>query len=154
MMRVWICKIAARPVALALVLAATACAAPSPQPVSATSAAARAPAAGFDGTYRGESLPDEIVAGCGEKARAITIDVSGDHASTHHSHPSLDGTVDPSGQVSMQNSDGSSSLTGLIEGEVLTGTETTSDAPGKLQGFYANAQSTCTFAVQATRDPG
>jgi hypothetical protein len=152
-MRVWSRKIL-RPVALALVMTVGACAAPSAPPVLAKPTAAGASSASFDGTYSGESLPDQVIEGCGERGRAITIEVRGDRAWTHHSRPSLTGTIDATGQVSMQNSDGTSSLTGLIQSAVLTGTETTSDAPKKLQGFYATTQSTCTLQIQATRDPG
>jgi len=150
-MRFRTCTIA-RVGALALTATVAACAAPSSQPVAASTPATSSSAAGFDGTYQGQSLADQVVSGCGEMSRAITIGVRGDHIWLHHGHPSLDGTIDPTGQVTMQNDDGTSSLTGSIQGDVLTGTETTSGAPRKLQGFYVNAQSTCTFAIQATRD--
>jgi hypothetical protein len=146
-MRIWNRGLIGCPMALALVMAVAACAVSSPQPVSTKSTAA-----GFDGTYRGEGLPDQIVEECGAMSRPITVEVKGDRVWTHHSHPSLTGVIDSTGQVVMQNGDGSSSLTGLIQGEVLTGTETTSDTPKKLDGFYVTAQSTCTFAIQATRE--
>jgi hypothetical protein len=152
-MRFWNCHIAFA-VALALTVNLAACATP-PQPAASTaSTAAASTGSGFDGSYRGEGLPDQIVDGCEEAPRAVEIEVKGDHIWTRHSHPSLSGTIDTSGAVSMQNSDGSSNLTGLIQGDVLTATETTNMAPKGLQGVFVNAASTCTSAVQATRGSG
>ena len=142
-MRFWNWAIAA-----ALALTVAGCAAP-PQPAETT-----ATAQGFDGTYNGEALADQITEGCGAASQPIEIKVKGSHIYTRHSHPSLDGTIDTSGEVSMQSGDGNSNLTGSIQGSALTATETTSKAPKKLEGFYANAAATCTLAVQATKASG
>ena len=154
-MRAWNCTMT---VALALTVAA--CATQPPQPAAtkpaATTLAATTPAAarGFDGTYSGDAVADQVTEACGAASQPIEIKVIGSHIYTRHSHPSLDGTIDTSGEVTMQNDDGSSSLTGSIQGNALSATETTTRAPRKLEGFFANATSTCTLAVQATRASG
>jgi hypothetical protein len=151
-MRFWNCNI---PLAVALVLAATvvACGTPPPPAVVTASAAAVSTGNGFDGTYRGEAFPDQIIEGCGEASHAVILEVKGDRIWVRHSH-ALTGTVDPAGEVSMQNSDATSNLTGSIQGDVLKATETTTRSPKKLQGFYVDSESTCTFAIQATRESG
>jgi hypothetical protein len=148
------CTIAIRLAALALVMAAAACAASSQPPVVARTTVAATPVEGFDGTYRGESSPDQIVEGCGETPHDITIKVMGDRAWVHHGHPSLSGAIDATGQISLQNDDGTNSLSGSIQSGILTATETTSSAPRKLQGFYVGSGATCTFAIQASRHSG
>jgi hypothetical protein len=140
-------------VALVLTVTIDACGAP-PQPAVVTaSTAAGSTGSGFDGTYRGEAFPDQIVEGCGEASHAIKLEVEGNRIWVRHSH-ALTGTVDTAGEVSMQNSDASSNLTGSIQGDVLKATETTTRAPKKLQGFYEDSNSTCTFAIRATRESG
>ena len=153
-MRFWRRTVTTRLAGLTIMMTTAACAAPPIPPVVSGTTVGTFPAEGFDGTYRGESLPDQIVDGCGEAPRDITIKVKGDRAWVHHGHPPLSGTIDPTGVVSMQNDDGTRSLSGSIQSGMLTATETTSSAPGKLQGFYVNSDSTCTFAIQAIRGSG
>jgi hypothetical protein len=153
-MQVRRCTIVLRLAGLVLVTALAACTAPPVRPVPTQGPVAAFRAHGFDGTYRGESAPDQIALACGGSPHDITIKVKGDRTWVHHGHPSLSGTIDATGQISMQDDDGTSSLTGSIQGEVLTATETASSAPGKLQGFYVDSGSSCSFTIQATREGG
>lgn len=123
----------------------SACAAQSP---------ADQPTTRYDGIYTGAQTPDAGEQGCGSGVHSVRFEVAGNHIwiHTHHRRRSLDGNVDPGGQVAMRDGNGTRTINGTIVGDRLIGVESTTRSARKHTSLLDSYQeSGCTTRIDATR---
>ena len=134
----------------ALVLLAYATAGCSPRQTEVDPAITR-----FDGIYRGAATPDRTAVGCEATVHSIRIEVSAGQiwVQTHHRGRQLGGTVAADGQIVMQDAHGNHSVTGLIQDNRLTATETTQGSSRRSESPYADGEQACVTSIDASRVP-